>query len=182
MEAYAREQGVPAVFFQPGMYMSGFTPAGGSLMQLPPDNTWTVALPVPANSPTPLYDPADTGKCIKAIVLNKDKLLGKRFLGATKYYTFQGVVDAFKSVFPEAGKTAVFKQLPPDVYKGILQQHGLPEFAANELKENFLLCGDVGYVSLIDPARTLRDFPADVTILSTTATHSMKPTHTSRTL
>jgi hypothetical protein len=129
--------------------MSGFTPEGGSLRPAPPDNAWTIGLPCPATSPAPMYTTEDTGKYVKAIVLNKDKLMGKRFLGATKYYTFQQLVDAFKSVFPEAGKTAVFKQLPPDVYKGILQQAGLPEFAANELKENFMLFGDVGYVSTL---------------------------------
>jgi hypothetical protein len=147
VEAYARESGVPSVFFLPGLYMSGFTPAGGALRQLPPDNAWTIALPSSGAALAPMYWTGDTGKYVKAIVLNKDQLLGKRFLGASKYYPLEGLIEAFKKVYPEAGKTAVYKQLPPDVYQGILQQNGLPEFAARELKENMMLFDDVGYVS-----------------------------------
>jgi hypothetical protein len=142
---YARQSGVPSAFFMPGLYMSGFTPQGGQLQHR--DGSWIITLPSPGSSPAPLYATEDTGKYVKAMVLNKEHWLGKNFLGATKYYTFDEMIEGFKKVFPEAGKGAKFQQVPPEMFQGFLQQNGLPEFAAEELKENFELFGGVGYVS-----------------------------------
>jgi uncharacterized protein YbjT (DUF2867 family) len=144
VEEYARSVDIPATFFLPGFYMSNIP--GGSMRQNPANgNAWTFSLPVPATTRIPLFDPADTGKFIKAAVLNRDKVLGKRILGATAYVTAADVVEGFKRVFPEAGKTASYQQLSEEEYKAALMGKGMPEFIAQELLENMLLLDQFGY-------------------------------------
>jgi hypothetical protein len=129
----------------PGFYMSNIP---GGMMRQDPTGKWTFALPIPGDtSSIPLIDIAnDTGKFVKGILLNRDATLGKRIYGAVDYYSPQQLVDEFKKVYPEAGATASFAQVPADVYKGILGQSGMPEQAQEELLQNMLLLGkDFGY-------------------------------------
>ncbi|KAK9235090.1 NmrA-domain-containing protein [Lipomyces kononenkoae] len=143
VEEYARENSIPATFFLAGFYMSNIP--GGIFRPSPSNNAWTFGLPVPETAPLPLFDTADTGKFVKAIVLRRDELLGKRVLGATAYLTGKEVVEAFKNTFPEAGKTASYFNMPQDMYLAILKKAGLPDFAATELLENMLLLDQFGY-------------------------------------
>ncbi|CAJ2500339.1 Uu.00g031920.m01.CDS01 [Anthostomella pinea] len=143
VEDYVRSLGIPASFFMPGYYMSNIT--GFQFTQSPPDNAWTFSLPIAASSPIPMYDTADTGKYVKAMVLNKDALLGKRFIGTTAYMTAQEVVDGFKKAFPETGKTARFYQLPEDTFRGYMSGTGAPDFVVDEMYENMVLMQDFGY-------------------------------------
>ena len=144
IEAYIREIGIPASFFLPGFYMSNLP--GKMLRQLPPNNAWTLGLPIPTSSPVPLLDTAeDTGKFVKGILLNREKALGKRIYGATAYYTVQEIVDQFKATFPEAGKDAKAVELPHGVFKGILAKAGTPEESAEELLQNMRLMNEYGY-------------------------------------
>ncbi len=144
VEEYAREVGIPSTFFLPGVYMSNFP--GDVIRQSPPDNAWTLSLPIPETALGPLFDTADTGKFVKAAVLNREKTLGKRLLGATEYATFGSLIDGFKKVFPEAGKTAKYVQITPEQYKEVLVKYaGMPDFVAQEMVENFLLFDQFGY-------------------------------------
>ncbi|OIW24042.1 NmrA-domain-containing protein [Coniochaeta ligniaria NRRL 30616] len=144
VESYAREVGIPATFFMPGFYMSNFP--GGVFRQSPQNNNaWTLALPVPETAVVPMFDPADTGKYIKAAVLHRDEVLGRHILGATSYMTLGEIVDAFRKAYPEAGKTAGYAELPHDLYVKILTGTGMPEFAAVELLENMRLLKEYGY-------------------------------------
>jgi hypothetical protein len=92
-----------------------------------------------------MFDPADTGKFVKAAVLNRERLLGKRLLGATAYYTAGEILEEFKELFPEAGKDAFYNEVAPETFKQGLLARGMPEFAAEELLENFLLLPQFGY-------------------------------------
>lgn len=144
VEEHIRSTPLPASFMIPGFYMSNIP--GANLRPSPIDNAWTLAMPVPATAPVPLFAAReDTGKFVKAILLHREETLGKRVLAATKYYTLQDVLDAFKSAYPEAGKTAKYFELPKDTFKGFLTGKGLPEFAAQELLENMLLLNEGGY-------------------------------------
>lgn len=144
VESYARKVGIPATFFMPGFYMPNFP--GGMFRQSPENNNaWTLALPVPETAIVPMFDPADTGKFVKAAVLHRDEVLGKHILGATNYMTLREIVEAFKKTFPEAGKTAAYAELPHDLYVKILTGTGMPEFAAVELLENMRLLSEYGY-------------------------------------
>ncbi|KAK4124700.1 NmrA-like family protein [Parathielavia appendiculata] len=144
VEEYARGVGLPATFFLPGFYMSNIP--GGMLRPNPDrDNAWTFSLPVPATAPIPVFDPADTGKYVKAAVLHRDAVLSRRILGATAYLTGTEIVEGFKKVFPEAGETATYRQQSEAEYLAALTGKGTPEFIAQELLENMLLLDQFGY-------------------------------------
>ncbi|KAI8626728.1 NmrA-like family protein [Xylariaceae sp. FL1651] len=141
VEEYVRSLKIPATFFMPGFYMPNIP--GGMMSKR--DENWVFSLPIAASSPIPLFDPADTGKYVKAIVENKDALLGKRFLASTETLTAQEIIDTFKKVFPEAGKTASYYQTPKDSFYAFMKGTGMPEFAVDEMYENMVLMQDYGY-------------------------------------
>lgn len=149
IEEYVRSTGIPATFFLPGFYMSNLP--GGMFRQAPPNNDWTIGLPVPATSSVPLLNTAeDTGKFVKAILLNRDSLLGKRVYGATAYYTLNELVEQFKEVYPEAGKTAKAVELPHQVFKDIMGSTGMPAEGQEELLQNMRLLNEFGYYGGVD--------------------------------
>ena len=116
------------------------------MRQLPPNNDWTLGLPIPTSSPVPLLDTAeDTGKFVKGILLNREKALGMRVYGATAYYSVAEIVKEFQEVFPEAGKSAKAVELPHAVFKGALAKSGLPEEGQEELLQNMRLMNEFGY-------------------------------------
>ncbi|KAI1819165.1 NmrA-like family protein [Xylaria intraflava] len=158
VEEYVRSLGIPATFFAPGFYMSNIT--GGMLSKQ--GENWVFSLPIAASSPIPLYDTGDTGKYVKAIVENKQALLGKHFLGATQYLSAQEVVDTFKKVFPEAGATASYHQSSKDDFYAYMKGSGMPDFAVDEMYENMLLMQDYGYyggVPLAESLKLVKDQP-----------------------
>lgn len=143
VEEYIRSLGIPASFFLPGFYMSNLP--GMSLRDMGEGN-WALALPLPDDSPMPLFDAEDdTGKFVKAMFLNEKKVLGSRIYGATAYYTPAEIVDQFKELFPNTGKKTVFSQLPGDVFKGIMASTGAPEPVQEELLQNMRLMPEFGY-------------------------------------
>ena len=144
VEQYIRDLGIPATFFIPGFFMSNFP--GEMFRKLPPSNDWTVALPMPAGTPIPFLDTGDdTGKFVKGILTHRDKVLGKRVLAATDYYSPSDAVAIFKDLFPKVGESAKFLQVSKDEYKGALAQAGMPEKAQEELYENMAFMNDYGY-------------------------------------
>lgn len=143
IEDYARKSGIPATFFLPGTYMSNFP--GTILRPSPPDNNWILSLPVSEEAIIPMFAVSDTGKYIKAIVRNRDKLLGKRVFGATAYMTTGEILEGFKKLFPGVGEKAGYFNVPQEQYKSALKGMGFPEFAAQELLENMLLFEGPGY-------------------------------------
>lgn len=143
VEEYIRSLGIPASFFLAGFYMSNLP--GMSLRDMG-DGNWALALPIPDDSPIPLFDAeADTGKFVKAMFLNEDKVLGQRVYGATAYHTPAQILDEFKELFPSAGKKAVYNQLPGDVFKGIMASTGAPEVIQEEMLQNMRLMPEFGY-------------------------------------
>jgi len=127
----------------PGFYMSNIP--GGSFRRSPPNNAFTFALPVGPSAKIPMFDAADTGKYVKAAVLHRDELLGKRLLSATEYLTAAQIVEAFKKAFPEAGKDANFFSMPPEQFKNIMKGQGMPDYVVQEFLENMLLLEQFGY-------------------------------------
>ena len=144
VEQYIRDLGIPATFMMPGFFMSNLP--GNMFRQLPPSNDWIMALPMPASTPIPFFDAGDdTGKFVKGILMHRDKVLGKRVLAATDYYTPTDVITIFKDLFPKAGESARFVQASKDDYKGALAQAGMPEKAQEELYENMAFMNEFGY-------------------------------------
>lgn len=144
VEAYIRTIALPATFMLPGFYMSNFP--GSALRFDPSINAYTFSMPVPSSSPVPLFATnADAGKFVKAILSHREETLGKRVLAATKYYTFEELIQGFKNVFPAAGTNTVFKYQEKEEYMRKLTNSGIPEFAAIELYENMTLLAREGY-------------------------------------
>ena len=144
VEQYIRDIGTPATFFMPGFFMSNLP--GSMLSQLPPSNDWIMALPMPADTPIPFFDAGDdTGKFVKGILTHREKLLGKRVLAATDYYTPSDCIATFKDLFPKAGQSAKFITASKDAYKGALAKFGMPEKGQEELYENMAFMNEFGY-------------------------------------
>ncbi|KAK8074853.1 hypothetical protein PG997_009516 [Apiospora hydei] len=121
VEEYIRELGIPAAFFMPGFYMSNLP--GGSFRKTPEhgdNNTWTLGLPFAGATQIPVYHPGDTGKYVKAMVLNRDAVRGQRFLAATAYATADELVAGFQQAFP--AQTARYAEVPKDAFLAALTQ------------------------------------------------------------
>lgn len=110
------------------------------------EGKWGLALPTPADAPIPLFNAEeDTGKFVKGIFLNNDKLLGERIYGATAYYTPTQIMEEFKRSYPKVADKASYTELPGEVYAGILGSMGLPERFQTEMVENHQLFSVAGY-------------------------------------
>jgi len=144
VEAYIRAINLPATFYMAGLFMTNIP--GGMMRLDPTSKTWVFALPIPESSPMPLLDnEEDTGKFVKAILIHRDTLLGKRIFAAAEYLTIKEIIEQFKEVKPEAGKGARFKQLSHEEYKGALSGMGMPEIGAEDLLQNMRLMPEFGY-------------------------------------
>ena len=143
VETYIRELGIPATFYLPGFYMSN---APSYLRPSPPDNAYTLYLPIPPDTPIPMFAAEDdTGKFVKAVLKNREALLGKRIYAATAYYTPNDFIAAFKKAFPETGKTAKFVEVSKEQYMSALAGAGMPPKAQEEMAENMMFMADTGY-------------------------------------
>lgn len=143
VEEYIRGLGIPAAYFHAGFFMSNLP---GQFFRDNGDGNWALALPAPADAPIPFFDAeADTGKFVKAMFLNHEKVSGKRIYGATNYTTPTEIIDQFKEIFPNTGKKTVFAQLPADVFKGIMAGTGAPEPIQEAMVQNFRLLKEFGY-------------------------------------
>ena len=132
------------------------------MRQLPPNNDWTLGLPVPTSAPVPLLATVeDTGKFVKGILLNREKVLGKRIYGATAYYSVAEIAKEFQEVFPQAGKTAKAVELPNEVFKSGLGKSGMPEEGQEELLQNMRLMHEFGYYggAKLDESHSVSSFP-----------------------
>ncbi|KAF4934213.1 NmrA-like family domain-containing protein 1 [Colletotrichum fructicola] len=143
VEEYIRELGIPATFFLPGFYMSNVP--GAMFRPSAEDAAWTFALPIPPTAIFPMYYTGDTGKYIKGAVLHEKEVLGKRILGATAYMTGQEIVDGFKRVFPESGKTARYYRLSEDQFRGAMKAQNSPDYVIDEMHQNMRLLDELGY-------------------------------------
>jgi len=122
---------------------------GQTILPMSQTGAYTLALPIPPTSPIPLIDVvADTGKFIKAMLLNQSKVEGKRILGSVKYYTPEELIQDFKKVKPVAGAKgggAVAIQIPDEVFKNIMATTGASSKIQEELLQNFQLMADGGF-------------------------------------
>ncbi|KAL1724142.1 hypothetical protein EV715DRAFT_244550 [Schizophyllum commune] len=159
VEDYIRELGIPATFFLPGFYMDNIPSMN---FHPSPEGKWTLAMPMPADAPIPLFaTDRDTGKFVKAIFLKREATLGKRVLGATAYVTPLEILEGFKKVYPEAGKEATFVTVPNEAFKEQLGKFGMPPAAQEELLQNMRLVYEFGYYGgeKLDWSQSLVDEP-----------------------
>ncbi|KAI9681821.1 MAG: hypothetical protein M1829_000566 [Trizodia sp. TS-e1964] len=149
VEKYIRTSlpGLPTTYFMPGFYMSNIT--GGMMSRNPqsPSHEYCLFLPVPDNTPIPLFDAEDdTGKFVKAILTHRASTLNKNIHAATAYYSAAQVVEEFKEVkVEEAAKGAKFVQVPAEAFKDSLKQAGMSARAQEEMLQNMQFMTDYGY-------------------------------------
>ncbi|RAR16226.1 family transcriptional regulator [Stemphylium lycopersici] len=144
IEEYARQSGISSTFYLPGYFMSNYT----QMIQKGENGSLTLALPVGKNSKFPLIDIAeDTGKYVKAIIKNRERLNGARIYGAVDYYTAERVLAELEEV---TGKKTNYVQVSAETYKGFF-----PEFMAQEMLENHLFIEEPGYYNGADLADSL---------------------------
>lgn len=117
----------------------------GQMFRPDESGTWTLGLPIEEDAQIPLIDiEADTGKYVKAIFNNRDKLLGKEVYGSGKYYTPLEIGEEFKKVYP--GTEAKFFSVPKDDYTLGMTSMCFPKRIADELLENMILLNkEYGY-------------------------------------
>lgn len=134
IEKHIRSTGVPCTFVLPGYFMSNFS----SQFNKGEDGVYNWALPVSENAQFPLFDVSeDTGKFVKAVLKNADKMNGKQVLAATAYYTPKQIVADFEEA---SGQKARYIQISGDQFKSYL-----PEFMAEEMLQNHILLDTTGY-------------------------------------
>ncbi|KAF4307346.1 NmrA-like protein [Botryosphaeria dothidea] len=134
IERYIRDSGVPCSFYLPGYFMSNYK---GQLKE-GDDGVVTLSYPVSSKAKFPLVDIAeDTGKFVKAIIKDREKMLGKQIFGAADYYTPEQILTEYEEV---SGKKTRFVQVSNEQYKKFL-----PEPIAEEMLENHLFIEDPGY-------------------------------------
>ncbi|TLD29075.1 hypothetical protein PspLS_04187 [Pyricularia sp. CBS 133598] len=156
VDDYVRSLGLPTTFFLAGWYVSNFD-APMWFCQTGPDNAWTFSIPAPSTSPVPVYDVRDTGKYVKAIVLNRESLLGGRVLGATQYQTFDELLADFRRAFPRDGANARYYELSDEQYLEGMRSAGMPDYVAEEMLQNIQLLSQFGYYGgeSLDETRSL---------------------------
>lgn len=88
-----------------------------------------------------------TGKYVKAIIKNRERLNGARIYGAVDYYTAERVLAELEEV---TGKKTNYVQVSAETYKGFF-----PEFMAQEMLENHLFIEEPGYYNGADLADSL---------------------------
>lgn len=144
VEEYIRSLEIPATFMLCGFFMTNIP--GAALRENPESHTYSLSLPMPADAPIPVFSADDdSGKFIKAILLNREKVLGKQIYAATDYNTPEQLVRGFQEVFPNAGKGAKFERMPDDVFKSVMGQSGMPELVQEEMLQNMRLMKEFGY-------------------------------------
>lgn len=113
-----------------------------------------MALPVPSSTPFPLIDAADdTGKWIKAILLKRDRTLGKRIYGATDYYTGDEIVQQVKEV--KSGVEATYLQISPEDFMTGMSYAGYSEKGQIEMLQNLQFMPEFGYYGKAELADSL---------------------------
>lgn len=148
VDDYIKGLGIPTTYYLPGLYMSNFP--GKEIRRNPEAGVYELCLPVATDTKIPLLATEyDTGKFVKAILLNRDETLGKRILGAEKYYSVSELMETFAQVKPVDGRGARAVAVTEKGYKDRLARAGIPHFIREELVQGWKLndtaAGGPGY-------------------------------------
>ncbi|KAF5004134.1 hypothetical protein FDECE_9348 [Fusarium decemcellulare] len=141
VEEYVRNIGIQAAFFLPGSFMTNYT--GGLLRPSPAhDGAYTISLPFAGDRPIALYDTANTGKFVKAIVLHWNEVVGKHVLGTSGDVTGDEMIATFQKLFPTAGKGASWQQVDLEAWATGIQGPGMMR---EVMVDNMRLIAEYGY-------------------------------------
>lgn len=159
VEEYVRELDIPATFLLIGAYMSNHTdPTSPFSVEPGSGNDNIIALPLMPSTKLPLIDTAgDTGKFVKAIVLHRDELLGKRLIGVSEYRSLDDVAEIMEKV---STKKTQYVHVDMDQFLQRFAARGYPQHILEDVKDMMLWLQDFGYFegqSLEDPKKYVED-------------------------
>ncbi|KAE9364578.1 NAD(P)-binding protein [Stipitochalara longipes BDJ] len=117
------------------------------LKHVPSSSTKSYKFAVPF-SPTlkiPLISVAsDTGKYVKAILLNREGVLGKQVSAGEKYYSPEEIVKVLREV---GGLDVVVEQIDEQEYRTQMAAMGAPEFYVDDMVDNIRFVETYGFFS-----------------------------------
>jgi hypothetical protein len=143
VEEHIRSLGIPATFLLLGgfmtytLFMLSPVPSTGS------SKAYKLSLPVASSTKWPLISVTqDTGNYVKAILLNREKVLGKQICAAEKEYTLEECVGLMRE---KAGLDVTYEQATEEDYRKALEAKGLPEVFRDEMCENMRYVSEYGF-------------------------------------
>ncbi|KAG8868849.1 hypothetical protein FRB97_001859 [Tulasnella sp. 331] len=145
---YLRDSGVPFALVPAGGYFSNFF--GGALARVKQaDGTYTVTLPCPSATMSPVIDiPRDYGMYVRAVIENVGMGAGSEVLtGFMISYE-----DQMTQLSEFTGKTHTFHQASRDEWSNINKAHGIPPAFSEAIYEAFQFATEFGYYGNKDVA------------------------------
>lgn len=107
---------LPHTFFHAGMYYNNIEHV--CKQEVEPGSGYTVSFPYPSSTRVPLFDPArDTGKFVAAILVHREKVLGRDIYGATAYYTLDKVLQVVQAKNPSKYKKLEYVEQSEEVFR-----------------------------------------------------------------
>jgi len=105
--------------------------------------SYKLITPMSTNSKIPLISVrADTGKYVKSIIQNRDKMLGKTIMAGVKEYSVEEAVHVLAET---GGLDVVAEKCAYGEYKDMLVAFGMPEFVADDMTENMKYFEEYGF-------------------------------------
>jgi hypothetical protein len=143
VEEYIDTIGVPATHVIPGgffNYLPYFLKPTS-----PGAKSYKFCAPVPITTKLPIFSVnEDTGKYVKAILLNREKVLGKQVYIAENHYSLIDIVKALKEV---GGLDVVAEEIDDATYRKNLAAAGAPDFFIEDMSDNMKFMQTYGYFS-----------------------------------
>ncbi|KAL8861544.1 MAG: hypothetical protein Q9178_002068 [Gyalolechia marmorata] len=129
VEAYICTLPIQSAFFMPALFMQMMT----HMFKPKLNDQGELVFTVTWSKPCPMIEIADTGKFIVPILLNPKKYNGKRFIGATAFYSPAELVETWKKVtgkdikLGQASDEAWGQNIPPEIMGVLKDSSGLIE-------------------------------------------------------
>lgn len=141
VEEYIGSLGIPATFVHLSVFMSYL------LFFLKPTNpgskSYKFSVPFPTNIKLPMISVnEDTGKYAKAILLNREKVLGKQVLVGEKDYSPDDIVRIMRDV---GGLDVVSEEITHGEYRKSLAMRGVPDFFIDDMSDNMRYIQTYGF-------------------------------------
>jgi hypothetical protein len=86
----------------------------------------------------------DTGKYVKAILLNREKVLGKQIYAAERHYSPVEIVRVLKEA---GGLDVVVEQIDDAEYRRQMAAKGAPDFFIDDMSDNMKFMQTYGFFS-----------------------------------
>ena len=143
VEEYIDTIGVPATHVIPGGFFNYLL---YFLKPTSPDaKSYKFCAPFPVTTKLPIFCVnEDTGKYVKAILLNREKVLGKQVYIAENHYSFIDIVKALKEV---GGLDVVAEEIDDATYRKNLAAAGALDLFIEDMSDNMKFMQTYGYFS-----------------------------------